>query len=133
MILLRSIGAAVFLAAVLAAATPASAGSAKSGSTEGTFVGIEQGDYAHFLIKDKKDRDDSFIILRPHKSVQSYFDNPVKLKGQNVRVFLEGADHSRSRRFDENRRESGVKAAWAPDSCVCYLRRRISRKERPSG
>jgi hypothetical protein len=59
---------------------------ALSNDTEGTFVGIEQGDYAHFLIKDKKGQDDSFIILRPDKSVQQYLDNPAKLKGHNVRV-----------------------------------------------
>src|SRR5688572_27458767 len=56
------------------------------GSTEGTFVGIEQGDYAHFQIKDKKGKDDSFIVLRPDKSVQAYLDNPTKFKGRKVRV-----------------------------------------------
>jgi hypothetical protein len=86
MTLLRPIAAAVFLVFVLALSTPASAGSPKTGSTEGTFVGIEQGDYAHFLIKDKKGQDDSFIILRPDKSVQTYLDNPAKLKGHKVRV-----------------------------------------------
>ena len=87
MTLLRPIAAAaVFLVFVLALATPASAGSPKTGSTEGIFVGIEQGDYAHFLIKDKKGQNDSFIILRPDKSVQTYLDNPAKLKGHKVRV-----------------------------------------------
>ena len=59
---------------------------AVTGATEGTFVGIEQGDYAHFQIKDRKGKDDSFIILRPDKSVQRYLDNPAKLKGRLVRV-----------------------------------------------
>ena len=59
---------------------------AATGSTDGTFVGIEEGDYTHFLIKDKKGKDDSFIILRPDKSVQPYLDNPAKLKGRPVRV-----------------------------------------------
>lgn len=66
--------------------TAAFAGSAKSGTTAGTFAGIEQGDYAHFLIKDNKGRDDSFIILRPDKSIQIYLDNSAKLKGHKVRV-----------------------------------------------
>lgn len=57
-----------------------------AGTTDGTFIGIEQGDYAHFLIKDKKGKDDSFIVLRPDKSVQPYLDNPAKLKGRHVRV-----------------------------------------------
>ncbi len=60
---------------------------AATGSTEGTFVGIEQGDYAHFQIKDKSGKDDSFIVLRPDKSVQPYLDNPAKLKGKSVRIF----------------------------------------------
>jgi hypothetical protein len=57
-----------------------------TGATEGTFVGIDQGDYAHFQIKDKKGKDDSFIVLRPDKSVQPFLDNPKKLKGRLVRV-----------------------------------------------
>jgi hypothetical protein len=65
----------------------ASAGSPKSGTTEGTFVGIEQGDYAHFVIKTRKGAEDSFIILRPDKSVQRYMDNPAKLKGHRVKVY----------------------------------------------
>ena len=58
-----------------------------SGSTEGTFFGVEQGDYTHLQIKDKKGKADSFIVLRPDKSVQSFLDNPVKLKGRKIRVF----------------------------------------------
>ena len=69
--------------AVLAAAAEARGA---TGSTEGTFVGIEQGDYAHFQIKDKTGKDASFIILRPDNSVQPYLDNPTKLKGTQVRV-----------------------------------------------
>lgn len=71
---------------VVAAAETRGESRATTGSTEGTFVGIEQGDYAHFLIKDKKGKDDSFIVLRPDKSVQLYLDNPTKLKGRRVRV-----------------------------------------------
>ena len=57
-----------------------------TGIAEGTFVGIEQGDYAHFQIKDKNGHPNSFIILRADKSVQSYLDNPAILKGRQVRV-----------------------------------------------
>ena len=71
---------------VAAAAEMRGESRAATGSTEGTFVGIEQGDYAHFQIKDKKGKDDSFIILRPDKSVQAFLDNPTKLKGRQVRV-----------------------------------------------
>lgn len=57
------------------------------GITDGTFVGIEQGDYAHFQIKPTKEgQPDSFIILRPDKSVQPFLDSPAKMKGRKVRV-----------------------------------------------
>lgn len=88
MILLRPIAAAVLLVCFLALASCASTstGTPKTGTTDGTFVGIDQGDYAHFLIKDTNGKDASFIILRPDKSVQRYLDKPAKLKGHKVRV-----------------------------------------------
>ena len=69
------------------AVTPAFAESSK-GHSDGTFLEIEQGDYAHFVIKTKAGRE-SFFILRPDKSVQSYIDNGAKLKGRKVRVHWE--------------------------------------------
>jgi hypothetical protein len=83
---LRLIAAALLFVYFPAAAPSAFAGSAKTGTADGTFVGIEQGDYAHFQIKDKQGHDDSFIILRPHKSVQPYLDHPAQFKGNKVRV-----------------------------------------------
>ena len=58
------------------------------GTANGTFAGIEQGDYAHFLLKDKKGVH-SFFVLKPHESVQAYLDNPEKLKGRKIRVHWE--------------------------------------------
>jgi hypothetical protein len=84
--IVRSIAVALLLVYLLVIPTSAPAGAPKTGSTEGTFVGIEQGDYAHFLIRDRKGQDDSFIILRPDNSVRAYLDNPAKLKGRKVRV-----------------------------------------------
>jgi len=55
------------------------------GSANGTFAGIEQGDYAHFLLKDKKGVQ-SFLVLKPDASVKSFLDNPDKLKGRKIRV-----------------------------------------------
>jgi hypothetical protein len=40
--------AAFTFAALLSAATPLLAAPAKKGQSDGTFAGIEQGDYAHF-------------------------------------------------------------------------------------
>jgi hypothetical protein len=84
---LRRLAAATLLIGFLAIAPGARAILPKNGSTDGTFVRIEQGDYAHFLITDKKGQADSFLILRPDKSVQSYLDNSAKLRGQRVRVY----------------------------------------------
>lgn len=88
MILLRPIAAALLLISLLALASCASTstGAAKTGTTDGTFVKIEQGDYAHFQIKDTNGKDASFIVLRPDASVQPYLDKPAKLKGHKVRV-----------------------------------------------
>ena len=71
------------------AATAAAESRAVKGRTDGTFAGIEQGDYAHFLVKDTKGKPHSFFVLRPDKSVESYLDNPDKLKGRRVRVHWE--------------------------------------------
>lgn len=63
------------------------AGAGSRGSTEGTFVGIEQGDPAHFLIKEKGDGEHSFTIRGHDESVQPYLDNPAKFKGRPVKVY----------------------------------------------
>ena len=81
--------AATFALIIIATGIAAAESRATKGSSIGTFAGIEQGDYAHFLIKDPKGRRDSFFILRPDKSVQAYLDNPEKLKGRRVRVHWE--------------------------------------------
>jgi hypothetical protein len=79
---------------LLIAATPAVAESrASKGHSDGTFLEIEQGDYAHFVIKTKAGRE-SFFVLRPDKSVQSYIDNGAKLKGRKVRVHWEERSES---------------------------------------
>ena len=83
---IRSVTASV-LFVLFSVASVEAAGASGSGSTEGTFVGIEQGDYAHFVIKDKDGNNDSFVILRPDESVKPYLDNPAKFKGRAVKVY----------------------------------------------
>lgn len=58
----------------------------KNGVTDGTFVRIEQGDYAHFYVKTKTNKEESFFILNPDASLQPYLDNGGKLAGRKVRV-----------------------------------------------
>lgn len=71
------------------AASAFSESRATKGTTDGTFAGIEQGDYAHFLVKTAKGRQESYFVLRPDKSVQAYLDNAKKLKGRRIRVHWE--------------------------------------------
>ena len=61
---------------------------AKKGQIDGTFAGIEQGDYAHLLVR-TKNKVESFFVLRPDKSVQAFLDNPNGLKGRKIRVHWE--------------------------------------------
>ncbi len=58
-----------------------------TGTTEGTFAGIEQGDYLHFQIKDKTGHEVSFIVLQDNKTIEPYVKNPSQLKGRSIRVF----------------------------------------------
>lgn len=67
---------------------------AAHGQTDGTFAGIEQGDYGHFLVKTGAGKQESFFILRPDKSVQAFLDHPDKLKGRKVRVHWEERDEN---------------------------------------
>lgn len=84
----RSVAASVLLVLFVSVGSLAAAGGSGQGSTEGTFVGIEQGDPARFLIKEKDGSSDSFAIRRPaDKSVQPYLDNPAKFKGRSVKVY----------------------------------------------
>lgn len=74
----------IFAAAGLAAEPNAKV--LKRGVTDGTFVRIEQGDYAHFYVKTKTNREESFFILNPDPSLQPYLDNGAKFAGRKVHV-----------------------------------------------
>ena len=78
-----------FVSAIAFCGTALAESRAKNGQTDGTFAGIEQGDYAHFLVERGKGKQESYFILRPDKSVQPYLNNPSKLKGRKVRVHWE--------------------------------------------
>ena len=60
--------------------------SEKSGKTTGTFKGIEQGDYAHFILSDAKKKETRFFILRPDPSVDAVVDKPERFTGRLCRV-----------------------------------------------
>ena len=83
---------ALAAAALLVSAAPPAFASEEH--TDGTFVEVEQGDYGHFVVKDMKGARQSFFILRPDKSVQSFIDNGSKLNGRKVRVHWEERNES---------------------------------------
>ena len=83
----RRLGVLLLICFVAATVTSVAESRAIKGYTDGSFLGIEQGDYAHFQIKPTtKGQPDSFIVLRPDKSVKPFLDNPASLKGRKVRV-----------------------------------------------
>jgi hypothetical protein len=85
---IRSVHATVLFALFISAGSLVAAGAGSKGTTEGTFVGIEQGDPAQFVIKEKGGGQHSFFIPRaPDESVQPYLDKPAKFKGRPVKVY----------------------------------------------
>jgi hypothetical protein len=85
--LIRSVTASVLFVLFISNGSLVAAGAGARGLTEGTFIGIEPGDPAHFLIKEKNGHQDSFVILQPNESVQPYLDNPAKFKSRRVKVY----------------------------------------------
>jgi hypothetical protein len=79
-------GLAVCVAMFTTAGFGAEPKSGKQGRTEGTFVGIEHGDYAHLLVKTAAGKQESYFVLQVDKSVQPYVDKPGKMRGRKIRV-----------------------------------------------
>jgi hypothetical protein len=57
--------------------------------TTGVFVGIEEGDYAHWQMKEGKGEEVSFFILKPEASVEAVLENPAKYVGKRCRVSVQ--------------------------------------------
>ncbi|CAN5743455.1 hypothetical protein BH11VER1_BH11VER1_40640 [soil metagenome] len=60
-------------------------------TTTGTFLGIEQGDYAHWQMKSEAGKDVSFFILRPDASVEKVLEKPKPFQGKKCRVQWESS------------------------------------------
>jgi len=52
----------------------------------GVFLGIEEGDYAHWRMKNGKGEEVSFFILQPEPSVEAVLENPEHFVGKRCRV-----------------------------------------------
>lgn len=53
---------------------------------EGTFQGIEQGDYAYFKVKNAKE-EKSLMVLNTDKTYEKIAANPKKFIGKKVKVY----------------------------------------------
>ena len=53
---------------------------------EGTFQGIEQGDYAYFKVKNAKE-EKSLMVLNTDKTYEKISANPKKFIGKKVKVY----------------------------------------------
>jgi hypothetical protein len=59
----------------------------KSGQTaEGVFTGIEQGDYAHFKLRESDGTERSFFILQTDAAIERVLADPREYEGRNCRV-----------------------------------------------
>jgi len=87
MTFIRSVTASVLFVLFLSVGSLSAAGAGGRGSTEGTFVGIEQGDPMYFVIKATGGGEHRYVIPGPGASVQPYLDNPAKFKGHPVKVY----------------------------------------------
>lgn len=54
--------------------------------TEGTFTGIEEGDYFHWNMKSKDGEELSFFILKPDASVDKVLENADAYRGKKCRI-----------------------------------------------
>lgn len=57
--------------------------------TEGTFVGIEQGDYFYFKVKPENGDEKSFMVLKGDDTYEKIAANPDKFKDAKVKVTWE--------------------------------------------
>ncbi|MBK8038686.1 MAG: hypothetical protein IPK22_16385 [Verrucomicrobiaceae bacterium] len=78
---------AAFVAALKKAASKSSGKAQAAGKVvEGTFTGIEQGDYFHWNMTTKSGEEVSYFIMRPDDSVEKVTENPEKYIGKKCRV-----------------------------------------------
>lgn len=55
-------------------------------TSEGAFVSVEQGDYAHWNMRLKNGEEFSLFILRPDASVEKVIGDPKRYRGKRCRV-----------------------------------------------
>ena len=66
--------------------TPTQAKPTAAKSAEGTFVRIDEGDYFHWVMTDKKGEEVSYFIMSPDASVDKVIEEPGKFVGKKCRI-----------------------------------------------
>ena len=73
-------------AAFVAALTGKSVPAATSKVTTGVFLGIEEGDYFHWMMRSAGGEETSFFILHPDEAVERVLDDPDAFVGRTCKV-----------------------------------------------
>lgn len=55
-------------------------------TVDGVFVGVEQGDYAHWKIKTKDGAERSFFVLQADANIEKVLESPKPYEGKSCRV-----------------------------------------------
>lgn len=63
-----------------------SSGETDGQAVEGVFLGIEQGDYAHWKMRDSDGNDRSFFILQTDAAIERVLADPQEYEGRACRV-----------------------------------------------
>jgi len=82
----RSLALVSALAAVFFAGISVAAETDGAEMLEGTFTGIEQGDYAHWKMREKDGTERSFFILQTDEAIDRVLADPQEYEGRSCRV-----------------------------------------------
>lgn len=77
---------ALGLALVMPNASEAADKILSSGTMDGTFLRLDQGDYAHFVIKDNAGKEQDFFVIKGDSTIDAIVAAPAKYKGRKVSV-----------------------------------------------
>ncbi len=61
-------------------------GGGESGTVEGVFTGIEEGDYAHWKLREADGTERSFFVLQTNDAINRVFADPQEYEGRACRV-----------------------------------------------
>lgn len=81
-------------------------------SFEGTFSGIQEGDYFHWVMKDRKGEERSFFILQPTSAIERVLADPQEYEGRKCRITFKKSKESLPEAGGEVEIEQIVSVEW---------------------